>query len=334
MHAPAPGHLIGNASLFQQTQRVIAKIASCDATVLIQGETGTGKELGARAIHYLGTRRDHPFIPVNCGAIPDSLLESEVFGHARGAFTDAKEQQPGLVALAERGTLFLDEIETLSPRGQVLFLRFFEDRTYRPLGARHYVRSDIRIIAASNADLGDLVRAGTFRRDLLYRLSIVSVSMPPLRERVGDVALLARHFLARYAAQYGRAPISLHDEALASLDTYDWPGNVRELENLIHREVVMGDGGEIRAIHLPAGEGRAAVTRMPVAVPALSLGLRRAKEMLVAEFERAFIARALGECGGNVSRAARLARKERRAFGKLMTKYRISSGDFRAVDAD
>ena len=335
MNALSLCNLIGRAPPFQECQRVIEKVAGCDATVLIQGETGTGKELGARAIHYLSTRRDQPFVPVNCGAIPDSLVENEVFGHVRGAYTDARDHQAGLIALAEHGTLFLDEIETLSPRGQVILLRFLEDRQYRPLGGRHYLRSDVRIVAASNADLAEMVREGAFRRDLLYRLAIVSFTMPPLREREGDVVLLARYFLERFATQYHRTPRRLHGDAVAMLEHHDWPGNVRELENLMHREVVMGDDADdVRSVILPGG--RPAMRRgMPlVTAESLCLGLRRAKEHVVAEFEKAFIARALGESGGNVSHAARIAGKERRAFGKLLKKHHICTGDFRTLDAD
>lgn len=333
MHSLPLGNLIGRSSRFRECLRVIHKVAASDATLLIQGETGTGKELAARAVHYLGGRRDHPFIPVNCGALPDSLMENEMFGHARGAFTDARDHQPGLISLAERGTLFLDEIETISARGQVILLRFLEDRQYRPLGARQYFRSDVRVIAASNADLAAMVHAGTFRKDLLYRLAIVALAMPPLRERADDIPLLSEHFLERFASEYRRPRAQLHPDSVATLAGYVWPGNVRELENLLHRAVVMADSGD-RVVSLPSMGGVPA-PEMTVrnSIP-LALGLRRAKELAVAEFERSFIVRALDESHGNVSQAARIVGKERRAFGKLVKKYSISTGDFRELTID
>ncbi|MFZ5556274.1 MAG: sigma-54 interaction domain-containing protein [Pseudomonadota bacterium] len=316
--------LVGVSPAFHDMMRTIEKLAGCDATVLIHGETGTGKELAARAIHYLGARREHPFIPVNCGAIPDNLFENEFFGHVRGAFTDAKDSQSGLVANADGGTLFLDEIECLSPKGQIVLLRFLQDQVYRPLGARQHVSGNVRVIAASNADVTQLVKAGTFRHDLLYRLAIMSLTIPPLRDRPADVLPLARHFVRRFARQYGKPEKSFDLQSVEMLTRHPWSGNVRELENLIHREFLMS---ETPALHIhgaalgldPALDAAAApVPRVP-----FELGFRRAKAAVVAEFEKAFLARALAETGGNVSRAARIVGKERRAFGKLLKKHGI-----------
>src|SRR6266849_9855039 len=195
-------NMLGDAPVFKEALRIISRVATVDATVLIQGETGTGKELAARALHYLSHRRDFPFIPVNCGALPDNLLESELFGHERGAFTDAKRATRGLVAQAEGGTLFLDEVEAMTPRAQVVLLRFLQDHEYRPVGGRLVSNGDLRIVASSNVDLEELVRRSQFRRDLLFRFSIMSVTMPPLRERGRDVVLLAEHFLRGFAIQY------------------------------------------------------------------------------------------------------------------------------------
>ncbi|HSO05718.1 MAG TPA: sigma-54 dependent transcriptional regulator [Pelomicrobium sp.] len=316
--------LVGVSPEFHDMMRVVEKLAACDATVLIQGETGTGKELAARAIHYLGARREHPFIPVNCGAIPDNLFENEFFGHVRGAFTDAKDSQSGLVANAEGGTLFLDEIECLSAKGQIVLLRFLQDQIYRPLGARQHVSGNVRVIAASNADVQQLVKAGTFRQDLLYRLAIMSLTVPPLRDRPADVVPLARHFIRRFARQYGKAEKPLDPSAVAMLTRHPWPGNVRELENLIHREFLMS---ETPALRIHAGTLGPDASFTPPLQPAASvpfeLGFRRAKAAVVAEFEKAFLARALAETGGNVSRAARIVGKERRAFGKLLKKHGI-----------
>jgi DNA-binding NtrC family response regulator len=332
MREPFIANLIGTAPAFQESLRTVHKLAACDVTVLIQGETGTGKELVARAIHYLGARTDHPFIPVNCGAIPDDLAENEFFGHVRGAFTDARDTQPGLVANAEGGTLFLDEIECLSVRAQVVLLRFLQDRVYRPLGGKQQVTGNVRVIAASNADVAELVEARTFRRDLMYRLAVVTLTLPALRHRPGDAALLAEHFVRRFAREYGREEKGLDAASAEMLVRYPWPGNVRELENLVHREFLMSDA---RELHLQPSTLPAAApdpgTELPE-VP-LELGFRRAKALMVAEFERRFVARAMAECRGNVSRAARLAGKDRRAFGKLLKKHGIRGAAFEAGDA-
>jgi DNA-binding NtrC family response regulator len=325
-------NLVGESDVFLRTLACVDRIARCDATVLIYGETGTGKDLAARAIHYLGTRHAFPFVPVNCGAVPDNLVENEFFGHVKGAFTDAKDAQPGLVANAEGGTLFLDEVECLSPKGQVVLLRFLQDQIYRPLGGRRQLHGNVRIIAASNRDLARMAREGEFRQDLLYRLAIMSLSMPPLREREHDIRPLAEHFVRRFARQYGVGSRALDADSLAHLTSYAWPGNVRELENLIHREFLLAEDGPIRvrpgsfldaeAEQPAAAEGRAK------ALP-FHLGFSRAKAAVVAEFERAFIDHALAQSRGNVSLAARRAGKERRAFGKLIKKHGIDCRHYR-----
>jgi DNA-binding NtrC family response regulator len=297
-------------------------------TVLIQGETGTGKELAARAIHYLGPRRGQAFVPVNCGAIPDNLVENEFFGHTRGAFTGARDHHTGLVASAEGGTLFLDEIESLSLRAQVILLRFLQDQSYRPLGGKGVVTGDVRIVAASNTDLAELVKAGSFRQDLLYRLWIMPLTLPPLRERPEDVALLARHFVRRFAARYGIAEKELHPDSLALLTSHHWPGNVRELENLIHREILLATGPVLHFASVAGGPTAARPATSGSLNASFELGFRRAKAAVVAEFERAFLAHALAESGGNVSAAARKAGKERRAFGKLLKKHGIARDRF------
>lgn len=315
--------LVGAAPAFQGSVRLIERMAECDVTVLIQGETGTGKELAARAVHYMGSRRNYPFVPVNCGAIPDNLLENELFGHVRGAFTDAREAQSGLVANAEGGTLFLDEVECLSGRGQMVLLRFLQDCVYRPLGSDRQHRGNVRVIAASNADLDEMVEAGAFRQDLLYRMTVVTIHLPALRERPGDVLLLARHFVRRFSGEYEIPEPVLSVDDVDALLSHDWPGNVRELENVIHRACLMAEGGELR-VELPAREAPVAREDGILAHPPVTLGFQRAKAMVVAEFEKGFLIRALRETGGNVSAAARLTGKERRAFGKLLKKHGIS----------
>jgi len=323
-------NLIGRAPAFLSALNLVRKFATCDATVLIQGETGTGKELAARAIHYLSQRRGYPFIPVNCGALPDSLIENELFGHVRGAYTDARESHSGLVANAEGGTLFLDEIEALSSKGQVVLLRFLQDRVYRPLGAKSQISGNVRVIVASNTDIANLVQTGTFRQDLLYRLAILPIRMPALRERPGDPTVLARHFVGRFARQYQHPECDLDSPSIDLLSSHDWPGNVRELENLIHRELLMAEGATLHIAASDLGLIPDAGNPKPnsgLSIP-FELGFRRAKALVVAEFERNFLLRALSACQGNVSAAARLIGKERRAFGRLLQKHGINRDAF------
>jgi len=222
-------NLIGESSAFLRCLALIERIASCDAAVLIQGETGTGKELAARAIHYLGVRCGKPFVPLNCGAIPEGLIESELFGHERGAFTGATHTRAGVIAQAHNGVLFLDEIDMLSTKGQVALLRFLEDMRYRPVGQSREIVSNVRIIAASNRMLANLASAGQFRPDLLYRLNIFHLALPALRDRESDVEMLAEHFVQVFADKYGLKPKTLHRETRLWLRTYHWPGNIREL---------------------------------------------------------------------------------------------------------
>jgi DNA-binding NtrC family response regulator len=309
----------------------IAGIASINAPVLIEGETGTGKELVARAMHYYGARSAMPFIPANCGALPENLIENEFFGHARGAYTDAREPQPGLIAQAQGGTLFLDEVDALPWRGQVALLRFLQDFRYRPLGASHDQQADIRVIAATNVNLGELVAQRRFRPDLLYRLNIFSLTLPALRERPGDAQLLAKHFVRLYSNQYRIAELRIGSANLAWIGNHSWPGNVRELENLVHRAVVRSGGKT--TIELGSVQAAAPQEHKPAPTPEAGLsvwepGFRCAKAAAIQAFERSFIERALQESHGNVSAAARLSDKERRAFGKLMKKYGLTKTQF------
>jgi DNA-binding NtrC family response regulator len=319
---------VGQSAAFRRLCALIGRVSASNVTVLIQGETGTGKELAARAIHYLGHRHGHAFVPVNCGAIPDNLVENEFFGHTRGAFTGARDNHVGLVASAEGGTLFLDEIECLSLRAQVTLLRFLQDQSYRPLGSKSTVTGDVRIIAASNTDIAQLVKAGSFRQDLMYRLWIMPVTLPALREREQDVVLLAKHFIGCFAARYGVAEKRFDSHSIAALTSYDWPGNVRELENLIHREFLLASGPVLHIASIEPVTAVAAPSANAWQRPPFNLGFQRAKALVVAEFERAFLAHALAESGGNVTAAARKAGKERRAFGKLLKKHGIAPSRF------
>jgi len=330
-----PPAIVGESSAIRAMLRQIDKIARSNAPVLIHGETGSGKELAARAIHWRSPRGAGPFVAVNCGAIPDGLIETELFGHAQGAFTDAKHARRGLIAQAETGTLFLDEIDTLSPKAQVTLLRFLQDLRYRPVGTSREIASDIGIITASNQRLQPLVDEGRFRRDLFYRLNIFELTIPPLRGRPTDIELLADHFIRYFSGKYNLPPKRLHAVALERLRQYDWPGNVRELENWIHREFLLAEGDEIGAREdRPSscgGSGGDGDERDNGAAADL-LDFRTARARALADFERGYVSRALVEARGSVTRAARLAGKERRSFGKLLKKYAIDRARF-GVDA-
>ena len=310
-------NLIGRAPAFVRALHLIKKFAACDATVLVQGETGTGKELAARAVHYLSTRHGHPFIPVNCGALPDSLIESEIFGHERGAFTDAKSSKEGLIAQAAGGSLFLDEIETLSQKAQVIFLRFLQDKEYRPIGGKTVRSADVRIIAASNENLPELAAKGLFRQDLLFRLNAFCVSMPPLRERESDVLLLAQAFIRRLTEHYHGEPKAIDQKSIGFLMNHAWPGNVRELENMLHREYILADGN---VISFEVGAASILPTSMS---PGNGECFSQAKARAIAVFERAYVADLLAKTSGSITLAARLSGKDRSAFGKLVKKYHI-----------
>jgi DNA-binding NtrC family response regulator len=333
--APAPSradfaqlNLIGESPLFLETLALIRRISASDATVLILGETGTGKELAARAIHYLGARRDAPFVPINCGAIPEGLVESELFGHARGAFTDARETRPGVIAQAEGGTLFLDEIESTSPRTQIALLRFLQDHEYRPVGGCPR-GADLRIIAASNADLKTLATQGAFRSDFLFRLNLLSLELPPLRVRGDDVMLLAETFLRRFSARYRKPPRRLDAAAVAYLRSHTWPGNVRELENLIHREILLDANLLTQAADTrPAAAARPGPAPSAAPTPLTGKSFREARAQAVAAFERAYLSELLMRASGNVSLAARLCGTERSRLGKLMKKHGLDRSLF------
>lgn len=317
---------IGASEGVRAVMRQVEKIARSDAPVLIQGETGSGKELVARVIWSRSPRRTGPFVPINCGAVPDGLIETELFGHGAGAFTDAKHPREGVIAQAQHGTLFLDEINTFSPKAQVTLLRFLQDLRYRPVGTSTERSADVRVIAASNQSLREMVDAGRFRRDLLYRLNILELTIPPLRNRQDDIDPLVDHFLRFFCQKYGLPPKRLHPEAFAWLRAHHWPGNVRELENWIHREVLLAEGDEIRAAGYPMTGGDASADGA-VDVPP---DYRVAKARALAHFESTYLAQTLAAAHGNVSAAARIAGKERRSFGKLLRKHGIDRFRFRS----
>ncbi len=322
LEAFAELNLLGRSPAFVRVLELIEKLSQSDAPVVLQGETGTGKELAARAVHYRGPRHGQPFIPVNCGAIPDNLVENEFFGHERGAFTDAKGAHTGLVAQAEGGTLFLDEVDVLSPKAQVALLRFLENHEYRPLGGTRVMKADVRVIAACQSDLRRRAEAGEFRQDLAYRLNILWLKLPRLAARGGDVELLARHFIRQYSRHYRRPVKELHPRVLEWMQDYGWPGNVRELENVVHRAFVVAPGPTIEPRHvLPSEEGDGEPVNH--GRRAFDEGFSAAKARVVARFEKRYLRWLMRETGGNVTRAARRAGKERRSLGKLLKKHGI-----------
>lgn len=318
--------LVGKSNEFLRVIETIRKMARCEAPVLIQGETGTGKEMTARAIHYLGARQGQPFIPINCGAIPDNLLENELFGHEKGAFTGAAQAQVGLVEQADGGTLFLDEIDTLSPKGQVSLLRFLQDQTYKPLGAKQLRKSDVRIITASNANLKELVDHNDFRQDLFFRVNILSLWLPPLRNRRSDIRLLAEYLIHKYSKLYHKPIKLLHPQVLQWMENYSWPGNIRELDNFIHYRFLMSEGPIIQeADHL--GTSQAPVSQQSLASSG-TLGFGAAKAMMIADFERNYLIELLRSARGNITQAAKRSCKDRRAFGRLLNKHGIIREDY------
>jgi len=307
-------HIIGESPAFLDKVWCVPRFARCDAPVLISGESGTGKEIFARAIHYLSPRAEQPFVPVNCGALPENLVESEIFGHKRGAFTGAASDQAGLICEAEGGTLFLDEIDCLTPQAQVKLLRFLQDGEYRSLGSHQILRANIRVIAAANADFSDIVREGKFREDLFYRLNVLALALPALRERPGDILLLTHDFLEKQAAIMETPRKKLSLAALNRLVGHSWPGNVRELQNVLVRAIVLCDRDSIEAsdLDLP-DEGPAAEDQ----------SFRTMKSRVVWRFEHDFLAAVLRAHEGNITRAAFAAKKNRRAFWQLLRKHHL-----------
>ena len=312
----ATGNLIGDSRLMRETRELIAKIAGSDATtVLIEGENGTGKELAARAIHFDGARASQAFMDINCAALPENLLESELFGHERGAFTDAKSTKKGLFELADGGTILLDEIGDMPPAMQVKMLRVLETRQFRRVGGTEDISTDVRVIALTNRDLQAAVGNGEFRQDLYYRLKVIPVRLPALREHAGDVPALAEHFLKHFAGEFGKPVKTVAPDALAALQAYAWPGNVRELRNVLERLVTLEAEPVIRLTHLPV-EIRAGAKPQDPRVVELPAG-----GVALADVERELIQQAMARCGGNQSQAAELLGIERDALRRRLVKF-------------
>jgi two-component system response regulator GlrR len=313
--------LVGKSPTFLEAVNKIPLVARCDASVLIAGETGTGKEWCARAIHYLSPRANRPFVPVACGAIPTDLMENELFGHVRGAFTDASIAHSGLIQEADGGTMFLDDIDCLPLLAQVKLLRFLQEKEYRQLGSTKMQKADVRVVAATNLDLEEAAIAGTFRQDLYYRLNVILLALPPLRERREDIPRLAQHFLAKYSEEFDKPITGFTSGAIERLVRYEWPGNVRELEHLIERALVLSEEPVIR---------RANIVLPQTKIGELKESFQEAKTRVINQFERSYIQGLLAAHQGNITRAANTALKNRRAFWQLIRKHRIDVQQFKA----
>lgn len=324
-HGQRPGQVlpgvVGASACLRAAALQVPMMAQCDATCLLLGETGTGKELFARAIHYMSARARKPFVPVNCGAIPDSLFENELFGHVQGAYTDARGPNAGLLAYAEAGTLFLDEIDSLSPAAQVKLLRVLQEKEYRPIGSPREVHTDIRLIAATNSDLSERIRARHFREDLYHRLNVLRLTIPPLRQRREDISLLAVHFAKEYAHSHARPIQGIEPVAVERLAAYSWPGNVRELQGVLQRAVLLAQGPIITSADLDLPQA-ASESPHPNTLTA-------SKKQAIQEFERSYLSDLLQRCEGNVTRAAQAAGKERRSFQRLLQKHQLAPTSFR-----
>jgi two-component system response regulator PilR (NtrC family) len=325
-------NIIGRSDVMLSLFRMIETVAKTTSTVLITGESGTGKEMVARAIHYNSLRREHPFVALNCGAVPETLLESELFGHMRGAFTGADTNKKGLVEVAERGSIFLDEIGEMNATMQVKLLRVLQDRRFRRLGGTEEVQADIRVIAATNQDLPKLVSEGRFREDLFYRINVIPIHLPPLRERREDIPLLAEHFLPKYAGLMGKEVRGISQEAHDLLNAYDWPGNVRELENVIERAVALEQtpavlpetlpehiraGRPSRATVITAGTAAGASATLP------ELGAGFDLEAQGEEFYRHYLGLALERADGVQVKAADMLGMSFRSFRYYVKKYKL-----------
>ncbi|MGO8918644.1 MAG: sigma-54-dependent transcriptional regulator [Stellaceae bacterium] len=318
-------NIVGSSAALEQALELVRKAARSDANILILGESGTGKELIARAIHANSPRVGQPFVPVDCASLPENLLESELFGHEKGAFTGAVAAKQGLMEAANRGTLFLDELGELPVGLQVKLLRALQERQIRHVGGTRQIDVDVRIVSATNRDLRALVAAGKFRDDLYYRVNVIDIVLPPLRERPDDVELLATHFLRRFASSGQAGAKGFEPEAMIALETYSWPGNVRELQNVIERACALAEGEMITLAELPAHlRAPAAMKDRPSAVAhGNKPTLKEARERWIGQLEAGYVADLLKQAGGNLSEAARSAGVDRKTLRHLLTKHGI-----------
>ncbi len=317
-------NIIGRSNSMLRVFDLVRKVAKSEASVLIIGESGTGKEVIARSIHGNSRRALAPFIPVDCASLPENLLESELFGHEKGAFTGAHASRPGLFEFAHGGTVFLDEIGDLTVNLQAKLLRVLQERQVRRVGGNRLVDVDVRVISATNKNLEEAVTKGGFREDLYFRLNVISIALPPLRERRGDVPLLVHHFLPRYAKESGKEVTGVSPEALELLEAYSWPGNVRELQNVLERAVVLSTGSTLRPKDLPEqirrrGQGLPVTAAAPKGLP-----LKKAKEELAKSFEKEYLVELLEKHQGNISQAAKTAGVDRKTIHRLLKKHGIT----------
>jgi len=315
--------IVGSSQSLLECLDIAARTASTDATVLIYGETGTGKELVAKAIHFLSNRRDAPFITINCGAIPRELLESELFGHVKGSFTGALAHKKGKVEMADGGTILLDEIGEMPLELQVRILRLIQEREIEKVGGMTPTRVNVRIIAATHRDLSAMVNQGAFREDLYYRLLVVPIHLPPLRERQGDVAELVQHFFLKFRAKYGRGELALTPEVTPRFENYDWPGNVRQLENAIERIVLLSKGASVFLQDLPEFLKADLTKPKTLPLPDSSMGIQAV--------EKELILRTLKDCRGNQTRAAQILKMTRRALGYRLKRYGLQEADLKQL---
>jgi two-component system response regulator PilR (NtrC family) len=316
----AQENIVGRSEKIARILEMVRSVAPTNSTVLITGESGTGKELVARAIHEASQRRNKPFVSINCGAFPETLLESELFGYLKGAFTGADSNRKGIIESANGGTLFLDEIGETRLSMQVKLLRVLQERMVRPLGGTQDVPVDVRVIASTNRDLKAMVAEGRFREDLYYRVSVIPIHVPPLRERKEDIEPLARHFLKKYSLEMGKPARDFHPAVLSTLVSYHWPGNVRELENAVQHAVAVSDGrdGQIVLEHLPGAlQGNRRSEEKPVAIPKEGVDF----ETQIAEVEKSYLQEALRMAGGVRSRAAELLHMSYRSFRHYAKKH-------------
>jgi len=314
---------VGVSESHRQLLDLIERVARNNVELLISGETGVGKEQYARYAHSQSSRRDKPFVAVNCGSIPADLFENELFGHVGGAFTGARAQAVGLVAAAEGGTLFFDEVDALAPQNQIKLLRLLQEKEYRRLGDARSQAADVRVLAATNRDIVRAARAGSFREDLLFRLRVVPLHIPPLRERRDDVLPIVDAFVPWYAVEYAVEAIAFTQSARELLVRYAWPGNIREVENLVRNLTCIYPGQAVEPAQLPLLDDRPPQPGATGTPPCGSF--KELKSNVVAEFERKYIEDALAAADGNIARAARTAGKPRRAFFELMRKHGLST---------
>jgi two-component system response regulator PilR (NtrC family) len=315
------GNLIGKSSRMQEVFKMIEVVSATSSTVLITGESGTGKELVAKAIHLNSPRADESFVSVNCGAFVETLLESELFGYMKGAFTGASTNKKGLFEVADKGTIFLDEIGDMSLAMQVKLLRALQQRTIRRVGGTEEIPVDVRVIAATNRDIAAMVADNQFREDLFYRISVIPLELPPLRHRREDIPLLANHFLTRLNATMGKGIERISEESLKRLESYDWPGNVRELENALERAIILETSNELSASLLPQNGASNGHTRMVAELPSEGIDL----ETYVENLQKSFIVEALRRSGGVQVKAAQLLRMSYRSFRHYLQKYSVPS---------